>query len=415
MNLTLNMLSDYVQKKYMGSTHRYIEPSLTYSNVKKYFKVMGITRVANITGLDRIGIPVVMVCRPNSRSLSVSQGKGVDLISAKVSGVMESIESYHAERITLPIKIGNFEDLRYRYRLADVDKLPKTTLSTFHPYKQILWTEGIDLLNNEEVWVPYELVHTNYTIPKPTGSGCFNASSNGLASGNHLLEAVSHAICELIERDSTTLWYLKEKSSQERTRIDPNTIDDLDCRSIIQKFKAAEVDFGIWDTTSDVGVSSFLCLICDQEKLKMRSLHAAAGMGCHPVRSIALLRALTEAAQSRLTIISGSRDDIFREDYEMSRNPDSLRKQRELLRINGDMKSFYDCPTFLSKSFNEDLEWIIFNLRRVGIEEIVLLNLTHPYFNIPIARVIIPGLESLSSVPGYYPGDRARKLIIRDK
>jgi ribosomal protein S12 methylthiotransferase accessory factor YcaO len=28
--------------------------------------VMGITRVANVTGLDSVGIPVVMVCRPNS-------------------------------------------------------------------------------------------------------------------------------------------------------------------------------------------------------------------------------------------------------------------------------------------------------------------------------------------------------------
>jgi ribosomal protein S12 methylthiotransferase accessory factor len=37
---------------------------------------MGVTRIANVTGLDRIGIPVAIAVRPNSRSVSVAQGKG---------------------------------------------------------------------------------------------------------------------------------------------------------------------------------------------------------------------------------------------------------------------------------------------------------------------------------------------------
>jgi len=52
---------------------------------------MGITRVANVTGLDHVGIPVVMACRPNARGLAVSQGKGLTLDAAKASAVMESI------------------------------------------------------------------------------------------------------------------------------------------------------------------------------------------------------------------------------------------------------------------------------------------------------------------------------------
>ncbi len=37
---------------------------------------MGITRIANVTGLDNIGIPVVMVCRPNSQAFLYRKGKG---------------------------------------------------------------------------------------------------------------------------------------------------------------------------------------------------------------------------------------------------------------------------------------------------------------------------------------------------
>ena len=58
-------------------THRSASLNATLKRVLRLAPVMGITRVANVTGLDSVGIPVVMVCRPNSRSVAVSQGKGI--------------------------------------------------------------------------------------------------------------------------------------------------------------------------------------------------------------------------------------------------------------------------------------------------------------------------------------------------
>lgn len=171
----------------------------------------GVRLIANVTGLDFIGIPVVTVCRPNSRSISVAQGKGVTPVAAKASGLMESIELYHAEKITLPLKLASYEELRYTHVLVDVDQLPRCAGSLFHPFLQLLWIEGIDLLQDEYVWLPYEMVHTNFTPPLPSGSGCFWLTSSGLASGNHPLEALSHALCELVECDSVTLWALRAK------------------------------------------------------------------------------------------------------------------------------------------------------------------------------------------------------------
>ena len=172
---------------------------------------MGITRVANVTGLDAVGVPVVMVCRPNSRSVAVSQGKGIDLASARASGLMEAAELYHAETITLPLRLATYEELRYQYNVVEIDELPRDSDSRFHPNLRLLWCEGRDLLNEENVFVPYEMVHTNYTTPLPDGHGCFTATSNGLASGNATIEAISHGICEVMERDATALWKLREK------------------------------------------------------------------------------------------------------------------------------------------------------------------------------------------------------------
>ena len=71
------------------------------------------------------------------------------------------------------------------------------------PTATIGWIAGWDLLRREACWVPAEIVHTDYTRDP---DGFFLAGSNGLASGNHLVEAAIAAICELIERDALALW-----------------------------------------------------------------------------------------------------------------------------------------------------------------------------------------------------------------
>jgi YcaO-like protein with predicted kinase domain len=133
-------------KGFWAGTHRVVPPEATLERVQPLARAMGITRIANVTGLDTIGIPVVMVCRPNSRSLAVSQGKGVELTSAKASGLMESVESYHAESIANPLKLASYEELRYTHRVVDVETLPRISVSLFHPYLRLLWMGGYDLL-----------------------------------------------------------------------------------------------------------------------------------------------------------------------------------------------------------------------------------------------------------------------------
>lgn len=400
-----------VQKSFRSGTHRLISPEETVAQVRPFMQVMGITRIANITGLDFIGIPVVVACRPNSRSLAVSQGKGLDLAAAKASALMESVEFYHAERITLPIKLGSYEELRYTHRIVDVTQLPRTASSLFNPHLPLLWIEGHDLFQDEPVWVPYEMVHTNYTLDLRIGAGMFSATSNGLASGNHLLEAISQGICEVVERDSTTLWYLMEEGAQHKTRIDLDTVDDPGCREVLEKYKRADIVVAIWETTTDVGIPSFLCTIIDRIEDPLHMLYSASGMGCHPARHIALMRALTEAAQSRLTVIAGSRDDVLRADYERYQSPDVLRHARAQMDVKNPMRNFHDGPTADGETFDEDIAWELNRLRSVGIKRVVVVDLTKPEFRLPVVRVVIPGLEGMSSLPDYVYGARAQARI----
>ena len=397
--------TDSGYKTYRLGTHRTVPPAETLARLHPLLREMGITRVANVTGLDRIGMPVVMVCRPNSRSVAVSQGKGLDLDAAKASGLMEAMETWHAERMMLPLKLGSFNDLADTHPLVDVGMLPLVDGSRYHADLPMLWVEGQDLRTDESIWLPYELVHTNYTLPRPLGHGCFPASTNGLASGNHFLEAASHAICEVIERDSSSLWHQLIRNRRTATRLDPDTVDDGNCRKTLDMLWRAGLTVVMWDTTTDVGVPSFYCVVMEDGG---ENAHMGAGAGCHPTRHIALLRALTEAVQTRTTYISGSRDDLKPEEYTPAGIREKYRFARAVSAGDAGHRDFRQIPTKESETFEADLRWLLDRLASVGIARVVAVDITKPEFELPVVRVVIPGLEAPHDEEDYVPGRRAR-------
>src|SRR5262249_50408155 len=257
---------------------------------------------------------------------------------------------------------------------------------------------------------PFELVHVNGTAAGRVAPGLFCCSTNGLASGNTLLEAISSGICEVVERDSTALSGLRPEHERAACRIDRDTIDDPGCREALDKFDAAGIAVGVWETTTDVGIPSFDCLIAERTEDAMRSLHASGGQGCHPSRAVALLRALTEAAQTRLTVISGARDDLLRTEYDRHRSPDQVQKLRNLALAAGS-RAFSAGPTFAGQTFENDVCWMIDRLRAVGLDSVVVFDLTKPEFGISVVKVVIPGLEGIHSFPNYIFGARARRAM----
>ncbi len=397
-------MSERTLKGYTADTHRTVPTDETLARVAPVLQQMGITRIANVTGLDRIGIPVVMVSRPNSRSVAVSQGKGLSLTAAKASGVMEAIESWHAERISLPVRYASYRDIVGEAAVADVSRLPRVRNSRFSDTLRTLWIEGVDLMRQEARWVPYEMVHTDYTRPVPPGHGCFACSTNGLASGNHVLEATCHALCEVIERDATSLWHHLSEPGRNDTRIVPGTIDDALCREVIDRLVAAAFDFAIWETTSDIGVAAFHCVIAEADG---RNGHIGIGGGCHAHRGIALLRALTEAVQTRMTYVSGARDDLQPEEFSAQAIAQKCGFAAKAMNGYSPVRDFADCPHCDFDNFEDELDWLLARLTAAGCAEAVVVDLTRPEIGIPVVRAIIPGLEAPHDEDDYLPGPRA--------
>jgi ribosomal protein S12 methylthiotransferase accessory factor len=398
------LLEDPLPKRFRRGTHRSVAPADTLARMRPCAARMGITRIGNITGLDHIGIPVAVALRPNSRSVSVSQGKGLDLSQAMASALMEAAEGFHAEEINGGRR-ARYHDLAAHAAVVDPLALCGTG-RPFDPAAAIGWIEGYDLLRHERCWLPGEIVHTDYTRPF---DGYFLAGSNGLASGNHPVEALNAAICEVVERDSLALWQASGIGMQARCLLDLASIDDPECCVLLDRFDAAGLAVRIWSITSDIGVPVFLCQIRDLSAGDPRWLRRFQGAGCHPDPGIALVRALTEAAQTRLTYIAGIRDDLLPGKYQEPGNAEIADALFDALAAQRKPVAFKMSVGIAGDDLRQDLGALLNRLQAVGIDRVVAVDLTRPDLAIPVVRVVIPGLEGDPRHPLYRAGPRARR------
>jgi thiazole/oxazole-forming peptide maturase SagD family component len=233
-------------------------------------------------------------------------------------------------------------------------------------------------------------------------SGAFSMSTNGLASGNRFPEAVRHGLCELVERDATSLWRQASTREQDFRRLDLATVDDSKSLAILEKLAKAELEVAVWDITTDVGAASFQCHVVDRAG---ESGHLGVGAACHPEREIALVRAVLEAAQVRTTYIIGSREDIEPGDYD----PATLRRRnadaRALMRQSKGARDFQSVAGRRFETAEAEVAWLLDRLRSIGLKQAIAVDLTRPEISIPVARMIVPGLEGFGH---HAPGARAR-------
>jgi ribosomal protein S12 methylthiotransferase accessory factor len=343
----------------------------------------GITRIAELTGLDTIGIPVFSAIRPMGRSLSTQQGKGATADAARVSALMESLETWSAEHLMLPVVRASWQ--RLGDRAIDVRRLPRPR-GRLDRDARWRWVEGRDLAADRAVLVPEQAVTLDTAFRAPP---VFDVSSNGLASGNALVEAIAHGLCEVIERDAEAAW--RRAGSDRRLVLD--SIADPVCRALIERIAAAGARVYVWDLVDPAravapGVAVIGAAIMeDPAEPAWRTLGFYQGFGAHWRPEIAIARALTEAAQTRLTYIAGARDDFFPRDYARATDPALLAALWQRFSAPCDEPvAFDDLPQLAAATLGDALDQLV-----AGQRQVVVVDLTHPALGVPVVKVLVPG------------------------
>ncbi len=397
-----------------GTYDRAISFSQTHSVFPELRRRYGITRVADTTLLDRTGIPTYSAMVPHSPDLlGVYNGKGLDRVSSIASAVMEATERQIGSAVRLPVFR---ETVRTVGQRIDLDACGMRDDARDLTVDCVLGTE---LLSGDAIPVPLAMVQCPWF-----GERLFETTStNGLASGNNLTEAVYHALCELIERHNWAMYHVR-CSLVPRMFLGPNARDIALAPQFRLPVGDAIID-GLIDEIEYAGLT-VRALVLREEPLPVTVLAsiiepdssppmAHMGLGCALSPAHALTRALTEAVQSRVVDIQAAREDILRVGEnagvmgEHGRRLEALPTDCWYFDVPSETIELKDVADPTTADLALDLTSTLTAIANYGIENVIAVDLSPPDLPIAVVRMIVPGLETLMFSGRL--GHRARSLL----
>jgi YcaO-like protein with predicted kinase domain len=280
--------------------------------VTSLLPALGVTRVARVTGLDRAGVEVACAVRPGGHVLQISNGKGESWEEARASALSEAAELWAAERVPSGLLFASARELGQR---AWLDSAEVAAPRLFSSALRIAWIEARDLISGAEVLVPAQAVHCPPPGSASLGPAPFRWSSNGMGAHPRRPQALLHAVLEAAERDRLAV-ALPEgwNPAAIRTRkIAPGTLPAR-VLAICERLGAHGLEAHCFDLSGALPVAAAILI-----DLEEGPVPATAGYACAMRPGDALLAALLEAAQSRLTDVHGAREDVTRPDRTAAR------------------------------------------------------------------------------------------------
>lgn len=271
----------------------------------------GVTRLAELTRLDRLGLPVWQAVRPLSRALSVHQGKGACDLDARLGALVEAVESDSAERFDAPGPNCPIAALPESERPPDIADFARDRDDPPPAREPMRWVEADDLLKESRTWLPFDIVSLDLSRKIPSR---LDRTSNGVGAGATRDEALAVALQELIERDAVIEWQARGPIACTADGLDTASIPCDWFRLWVDRLDRAGILHRCYRLPSLSGTPVFISELNDPGKdgAIHRKVH---GQGCHPDPEIALFKAVAEAIQTRATLIAGSREDLLPSDY----------------------------------------------------------------------------------------------------
>lgn len=421
----------HARPKLAGST-RTVSTEETVRRARPLAARFGVTRLADITGLDRIGIPVFSAVVPRSDDfISIYSGKGLHRDDALAGALMEAIERQATLVARPPTVTASVEELRGRVPVIEPATIVSRLSDTYSDDRPYEWVEGHDLLNDRTTLVPagiagYRWRHLAHGTPMR------RTTTHGLAAGNCLEEAIAQALCELVERDA---WTLAELASHwwPRARLecalgdDPQLAfdDDFDrcpcidlsgigdpVDTLIERLRHAGLAPIVRDVSSDLAIPVVVAAIAEDEVPAFPQAHM--GVGAHPDLRVAAARALTEAVQSRAADIQGVREDLAPADDDggaagvviHTRRVKFIDRRRWLHRRSSRLRDWRTIEQHDLRDVHADIELVLGRLRRAGIDQVVVIDFSPPDSGLFVVRVLAPRLEMWIADHGRF-GDRS--------
>lgn len=354
---------------------------------KELLEGFGISRVAELTGLDNAWIPVYTCSRPLSETVSIHAGKGLDRLPSRAGAIMEGIEFEVGEHPRGDWQIARAGDLNPG-TCVPLDECFPTRSSVLNQLTPMAWEEVVNVQNGQKKLIPSDLVWLTTRIQyQPLMY--VQMGTNGIASGGSMEDAILSGLYEIIERDAWTLnqYLLDSGFLLKRTPLIgmPPRLE-----SCIRKIEAANLKLHLCDITNDYKIPVFSAIILD---LSGNCAGTFGGYGCHLNAEIAATRAITEAMQGRCCYISGARDDLFRRQFLLMKRMDQhkLNAMFNELPMGGPL-SEYRVVNF--PDVRTELRYLLKLIRQFGVSDVFVKEMgSYVDGKVHVVRVISPQCE----------------------
>lgn len=343
----------------------------------------GVTRLADITGLDRLGMPVWQAVRPAGHALSIHQGKGATAVGARIGALCEAIESHRAERVPADGPLCPFASLPKSGPAVLSDYSRERSLPR-RSNEPIQWCSAMDYLTGSEAYLPHDLVSLDF---RTKGRTYFDRSSNGLGVGANEQDAAQISLLELVERDAVGDWRRRNGTERQKRELDPGTIPFGWFGFWHDRLRSLDIRLRVFRLRAVVQIPVLACWITGREEFGTAQ-RSFAGTAAHPDPEVALFKALAEAIQSRLTHIAGSRDDILPSAYT------AIEAQRPLAVPPASPDSARRWGDVESRPANADR--IAEDLARAGYPHVAIKRLDLGGDGIAVTKAFVAGLGSLT-------------------
>jgi len=267
----------------------------------------GVTRLADLTGLDRIGFPVWQAVRPLSRALSVHQGKGSRTADAQIGALLEAVESHCAEGFEAEGPVCRWDALPPTERaplLADFGVTGQAPLLADHPVR---WVEARDLLTDRRLHLPFLTASLDFTWGDQLP---FDRASNGVATGARREEALATALHEFVERDAVVEWAARGLLACTASTLEHDSVPHDWFHHWLERLRSLAIWPRFYAIPTLTRSPLFACVLEDLSRDAL-AYRGNAGHGCHPDPEVALFKALAEAIQARATYLAGAREDLL--------------------------------------------------------------------------------------------------------
>ncbi|MDR3063620.1 MAG: YcaO-like family protein, partial [Methanobrevibacter sp.] len=174
-----------------------------------------------------------------------------------------------------------------------------------------------------------------------------------------------------------------------------DSIENSLIKCVLNKFKDVNINIKLIDITTDSKIPTVIAS-ADDTILKDSAL-LTLGVGTHLNPEIAVLRALTEVAQSRVTQIHGTREDTVRADFLRKAGYERMKRiNKHYFQEDEDKINLEDIEDKSSSSLKTDIGRSIEELNKCGLDKILFTDLTRHEVGVNVVRVVIPKAELYS-------------------